>query len=100
MKLASDKCGKEEGKFFQVKGAELDILHLTLQKPLMLMLGFEGDEAFHSKKTKHVIRTDTREATRQWLSSASVGFRRLTRWFPVKLATSDTMTRVAVSPQV
>ena len=53
MKLASkpDKhVVRKRAKFFQMKGAELDILHLTLQKPLMLMLGFEGDEAFHSKK--------------------------------------------------
>ena len=40
---------RKRAKFFQVKSAELDILHLTLQKPLMLMLGFEGHEAFHSK---------------------------------------------------
>ena len=55
MKLASkpDKhVVRKRAKFFQVKGAELDILNLTLQKPLMLMLGFEGDEAFHSKKNK------------------------------------------------
>ena len=51
VKLASkpDKyVVRKRAKFFQVQ--ELDILHLTLQKPLMLMLGFEGDEAFHSKK--------------------------------------------------
>ena len=53
VKLASktDKhVVRKRAKVFQGKGAELDILHLTLQKPLILMLGFEGDEAFHSKK--------------------------------------------------
>ena len=59
------------------------------------MLGFEEDEPFHSmKKTKRVIRTDTREAARLWLPSATVGFWRLIRWFPVRLATSDATTHM------
>ena len=53
------------------------ILHLnsTLQKSLILMLDFEGDEALPLEKAKRLIRTDTREVTRQCLSST--GFRRL-----------------------
>ena len=51
------------------------ILHLnsTLQKSLILMFDFEGDEALPLEKAKRLIRTDTRKVTRQCLSSAGFG---------------------------